>query len=451
MRKFGDIYLIISLLLFSVILFAQSQTQNEKNSNILELPITEKQGYGNFYANMRGLSPYLEIEDNPWKNTYVYPTGVPKDWTDVKYGHIPLNFYQSVYQNYYSGKITKEWFEHMKKSMQNPLDSSKFSKTPIKCEVTFAMGKDNSGATKIIVDANNNLDFSDDKAFTPVEYQSRNRKINRDSMALKASINVTYERLKQGKIVHESMLVFITNMSEFNRCYYNFPKYGIAKLDDEEIMINPNGFGDISYELPEIALVDHSWPKGYKIESKNLIPLNGYIEIKGKTYKNLGVDKNRDVLLLERIDNQYIDKIFGTTEGYRPYPINGNDFTTNNSISLEDLKGKYVLLDFWATWCVPCIKEMPHLKKLYSKIDRSKFEIVGIVAHSKPKMIKEMIEKHDITWPQILADDTNKIVENYGVNSYPTTFLISQDGKIIDKGLKGEILEEKILSLINEN
>ena len=108
------------------------------------------------------------------------------------------------------------------------------------------------------------------------------------------------------------------------------------------------------------------------------------------------------------------------------------------------------MLDFWADWCGPCIQEFPHLKELYSKTGRAKFEIIGIAGNSSSNGVKKLIDQHEITWPQLFSDNTNKIVETYGVNSYPTTLLLDTEGIIVAKNLRGKELEEKILSLIKE-
>ena len=123
------------------------------------------------------------------------------------------------------------------------------------------------------------------------------------------------------------------------------------------------------------------------------------------------------------------------------------EFTNGTTISSESLKGKYVLLDFWAESCAPCIAEFPNLKELYAKTDREKFEIIGIVGRSSPNRLKERIEQHALAWPQIFSDN---IVDMYGIPGFPTTFILDTEGTIIAKDVRGKELEEKILSLIKK-
>ncbi|WP_407654614.1 TlpA family protein disulfide reductase [Catalinimonas niigatensis] len=117
---------------------------------------------------------------------------------------------------------------------------------------------------------------------------------------------------------------------------------------------------------------------------------------------------------------------------------------TDREVSTSQF-GKFIYLDFWATWCGPCIKEFPRLKKLSEQYNKDKFEIIGIVGASKSDAIKKVIEKRGVNWRQIHSD---KIVDKYQIREYPTTFLISPDGKIIGKNIRGEELEKRLAELI---
>ena len=108
-----------------------------------------------------------------------------------------------------------------------------------------------------------------------------------------------------------------------------------------------------------------------------------------------------------------------------------------------------MFIDFWATWCGPCIAEFRTLKMLYDKTDREKFEIIGIVGESSLNDVKKIIKRDSVTWPQLLSSDSNQIVERYGIDGYPTSFLINPNGVIIAKNIRIG-LEQKVLELMNE-
>ncbi|MDR2146730.1 MAG: TlpA family protein disulfide reductase [Tannerella sp.] len=175
------------------------------------------------------------------------------------------------------------------------------------------------------------------------------------------------------------------------------------------------------------------------MKEEDIYKENDYIEIRDEIYQILGVNTQKFTLDLEKVDLSKVQK-----EPPQKKMFQAKEFTTRETISLESLRGKYVLLDFWGVWCNPCIKELPHLKDLYDKTDRSKFEIVGIAVRSAPDRLQNAIELHDITWPQILSDE---IAKAYEIERYPTTFLIDPEGNIIAKDLRGDELEKKILSL----
>ncbi len=112
--------------------------------------------------------------------------------------------------------------------------------------------------------------------------------------------------------------------------------------------------------------------------------------------------------------------------------------------------GKVVLIDFWASWCPPCRRDMPHLVELYKQYKGKKFQIVGISLDRTVDAWEKGIKELGITWPQ-LSDV--KYWENagaalYGVNSIPHTVLVDKDGTIVAKNLHGEALDAKVAELV---
>lgn len=411
---------------------------------IVELPLTTKKGFGPFQSGLGGISPYSNDENDPWVKTHLKISGIPKNLVDVKFGDIETNICQSVYQNFCLGNISKEFYEKIQLSWNWQPDTLNLSKEPLRCKVAFAFGKDSTGIVKMVVDANNNLDLSDDKMFTPINLDP-NANINKDSLALANSINVTYESFKAGKKFLNQTPLFIANMSQFDMFMCNFPQYAITNFLGQEIAICSSSFTDLSYRDPSIVLVkDES-----KATLENTLAKNEYVEIKGDIYKIVSVNLNKNVLIMQKTLLPK-EQLISTQVGFKAFLFKGDDFKTKTTISLESLKGKYVLLDFWAVWCGPCRQEIPNLRELYSKSDKSKFEIIGIVGDSPSDALNKMIDEQSITWIQLLSDDKNKIKESYGIHGYPTTFLINPEGVIIAKNLRGKELEEKVISLIKQ-
>lgn len=125
--------------------------------------------------------------------------------------------------------------------------------------------------------------------------------------------------------------------------------------------------------------------------------------------------------------------------------------SNDNKISLSDFKGSYTLIDFWASWCGPCRKEIPNLKKIYSKYKDKGFKIVSVSIDNKEEDWKKALEKEQL--PYIKLWDEEKITQKlYQYQGIPWMVLLNPDGEIerINDGLRGEELEKTIESLYNE-
>lgn len=108
-------------------------------------------------------------------------------------------------------------------------------------------------------------------------------------------------------------------------------------------------------------------------------------------------------------------------------------------------KGKYVLIDFWASWCGPCRNEMPNVKAAYQKYADKGFEVISISTDRKLKDWRAAISELEMTWPQLLNVDAADV---YGVYAIPTTYLVDPDGTVVEKNLRGKKLEQVLSKLL---
>lgn len=120
--------------------------------------------------------------------------------------------------------------------------------------------------------------------------------------------------------------------------------------------------------------------------------------------------------------------------------------TSNNQVSLSDYKGKYVLIDFWASWCAPCRAENPNVVKAYNKFKNKNFTIISISLDDSQKNWLNAVKNDHLEWAQLseLKGWDGKVSHDYAVTSIPTNYLIDPSGKIIAKNLRGAELEEAL-------
>jgi len=187
----------------------------------------------------------------------------------------------------------------------------------------------------------------------------------------------------------------------------------------------------------------------------SLVSLN---EIKnhmlGASFETL---KNAFNLLSEEVKNTPSGKAYAqglaneekTAIGYAAPDFASKD-VNGKPVKLSDFKGKYVLVDFWASWCVPCRRENPNVVKAYQKYKDKNFTIISISLDKSKDAWLKAIETDNLTWTNVC--DFNEFggdaAIKYNVKAIPTNFLIDPQGKIIGKGLRDAQLEEALAKFI---
>lgn len=177
-------------------------------------------------------------------------------------------------------------------------------------------------------------------------------------------------------------------------------------------------------------------------------------------------DAKKQIEIYKRIAHDYPDSQSAKmVEGSRkrlesigkPFDLEFTDAVKGTEVSMKSLKGKVVVLDFWATWCGPCVAEMPNMKKLYAEFKDKGVEFVG-VSLDAPKNeggldnLKKFVADNEITWPQYYQGDgwQSKFSSAWGVNSIPAVFVIDGNGKLHSVEARGK-LDQMIPELLKKS
>lgn len=268
--------------------------------------------------------------------------------------------------------------------------------------ITIALSKENDSATGT---------KSNDA------YQEIRNKTN----ALNLKINAIYEALGDSTLTEEQKEAKIKELSGFEKEMSVIRTEGIKKN-----ITNPVGvelFKQNFYEMTtaENEALLQQVPANYQADEV-------IVKIKEIT------DRQKKTAVGEK----FVDFAMLTPDGK---PVKLSDYVG---------KGKVVLIDFWASWCGPCRREMPNLVEAYKQYKGKNFEIVGVSLDQSGDAWKESIKKLGITWPQMsdLKYWNSEGAQLYAVNGIPHTVLIDGEGTIIARGLHGEELQTKLAEVV---
>jgi thiol-disulfide isomerase/thioredoxin len=152
---------------------------------------------------------------------------------------------------------------------------------------------------------------------------------------------------------------------------------------------------------------------------------------------------------LSRIKTTETTPATETTEATSTTPDIKFTAIDGREVDLAKLKGKVVLVDFWATWCGPCVGEIPNVKKTYETYHDKGFEIVGISLDSDRAALETFVKEHGMSWPQYFDGKgwKNAISTRFGINAIPATWLIDKDGNVATTNAR-ENLAEKVNALL---
>lgn len=384
-----------------------------------------------------------------------YPSlkNLPDSLTGLRvftYIHNPEQFYYQNYRNgIYSKKFIDDYFKEQNMVLSN---AAMLTNNMIKCYFSFAIGYDRNQTPKYVIDTNGNNDFGDEKLFTltkysyssifvnkttnipinvAIEYYDGN-KVNSDdilcllSLSSKSSpdqieASVSFPQFRYAKISYEGDFFYVCSyLDYFNKSIYLFEARPNFQLLSDDLAIEPH----------QIATFGKSYFK-YEPISQNLFRIKF---ISG--YSN----SDKKVLNSKPIDKSITRPLISEQAGMLAPEIRGINVQDGSVLSLSALRGKYVFLDFWATWCGPCIMEFPYIRKVYDTFSSDQLIILGVTEDDYNGKIKSFLKDKQVTWPTIVKSTSTTKTKGYSIQSWPTSYLIGPDGKIITTNLRGDDL-----------
>ncbi|WP_340066163.1 AhpC/TSA family protein [Ascidiimonas aurantiaca] len=205
------------------------------------------------------------------------------------------------------------------------------------------------------------------------------------------------------------------------------PEEEVAKKEIKFVRTHPNSI--VSANI--LSVYATTWGKEKTLELFAQFSTENKNSVYGKKIENY-----IELMAEPDIGEKFVDFAMADVEG--------------NPKKLSDVKGKVILLEFWASWCAPCRKENPNLVETYNRFHPKGFEIFAVSLDEEPENWLKAIEKDALTWHHVsdLLGSDNEAGLIYGVNGIPDNFLINEQGVIIDRNLRGEALNKKLEELL---
>jgi len=239
---------------------------------------------------------------------------------------------------------------------------------------------------------------------------------------------------------------------------------GIITRVNEKLGQGKNTESDLASNLNEYDAL-YAWHKGDK--SKAVVQV---LLAKGNLYMQVLHDPEKAIDVLKLIKHDFPEvQINGNTDNLieslqkmaaairarklqaslvvgAPFPDFNEKDINGNPLSIASCKGKVVLIDFWATWCMPCQFELPNILATYKKYHDQGFEVIGISLDEDRQQLETFLKKQGMNWPQYNDGKfwETKLVLKYGISQLPATYLLDGNGNIIGRDLRGDALEAAV-------
>ncbi|WP_421830484.1 TlpA family protein disulfide reductase [Larkinella sp.] len=339
--------------------------------------------------------------------------------------------------------------------------SRSFKLKALEKDVIVLIGRTTSNKDYIVIDRNFNRDLSDDEVVYFSDTLTSPARGNYKSL----QINSTAGKYKNESIVFDYSIIKPPKLqidhgdSTENKVHFFVRPYeykqAMLKVDTATytLMLFSKTVFDYTKKSTFLVVVPPNVdPRSVKASANEY---NKYVEgdiVLAGTKKLLfeKLSPLADSISLRTITSQ--EDTYGSKVGYMAHAFSRRDILSKDSVSTKNLKGKYIVLDFWGTWCAPCLQILESIKKMHAAIDEQKVAMIGVCYDKDPGKVEAFIKKREITSLQLFDPQTNPTLsKQFGITAYPSFVVIDPSGKIVfkDEGLTGfQRLSEQLDGII---
>ena len=408
-------------------------------------------------------------------------TGIPDSLQDVALFSEHIQTQQLAYQMYLVGEIDS--VEYASWMGRPSYDSTLVTPELVDQQISFALARTAHGRQVALFDTDNDEDFSDENVFVLPEDDPE--RAWGETVELLPEVAVTFEYYNGEDVVTVSTPVLLNpfvhleafkdgvifgglsyhtgTLSYAGQDYAwwaaNIMNPGWFKDDFTRVWFEPFDRETASFPVrPEAQIQQRqlemqdstksALPEGYFPPLPEPYEIGDEITMGEDTFRLAGINVSGTNLMLKRVGGDNV----GLRTGMIAPAFEGPTLDST-TVRLADYRGKYVLIDFWGTWCGPCLGEIPFLLEAYEAYPRSTFDILA-VANDEVEALRTFVEEEGLPWAQIVQQEksasTREILRSYRITGYPTTFLLDPDGVIIAREgeLRGEFLGKTLAKFL---
>ena len=452
-------------------------TPPESSSDTIVVRLEPSQSRGPFAEGFTIAHPPDPTRGDVFSATIEQVTDIPDSLGDAVVYDENMQIRQLVYQSFKSGVMDSTYYASWIGG--SGLDESLYTTESVDQKIQYLVARAADGSYVVIADANNDESFAGERSYTipadapgswienllslpriPVEYEVFDRSAIRTKSS-KILIN-PYLPLPPG--MHglgfggsESYDGVLELNGDRYAVWAGMSNVGAIEPDEALLWVEPIVGGDVPDHAARQEAVLQRLKADSTFDTSGFPPqflpgvdepykIDDLIPIGDATYRFVSISPlGTQVTLVRTESSEYGLRTGLTAPDFEARTLEGS------TIRLSDYRGKFVLIDFWGTWCSPCLGEVPYLKAAYETWPRDQFEILAI-ANDDVDSLRAFVEREELPWTQVPqmegSDSLSNVLDAYRITGYPTTLLVDPNGVIVAR--EGELRTENLARTLQE-